>query len=174
MTERRSIFRQMQIFARIVAALCLLPVILAATGCQSVNVEEADAAIRQELDALIAYDESSTNPLLRAIREGFDVEVLSVESSDDKSFSAKCVLSNHDVAGAFAVVESVEPGTTLIGFAQAISLAFSEQPRLEYETELAIELLDDGTCRAVFTEVQLDAATGGLLSLYNQMAGGAA
>lgn len=145
--------------------------LLGMAGCKSeprVSDEEAASAVRSEYETLIGYEEETANDLIRALRDGFDVQVHSIKEQED-SVAIHCTLSNYDVCAAFAAVEASGEEMSLDSYGQALAAALEEQSRLELETELPLVIREDGSLRVTFTEEQLDTAMGGLLSYYEQM-----
>lgn len=141
-------------------------------GGNKVDLDETSAleAIRNEFKAVINYNEDqSNNPLMAKICEGFEVEILSFKKKKE-DYVVKCNLSNYDVVSAFNSIDTINKEMTLEEYGEMISSVVGEQEKLSTEAEIKLSIVND-EYRIIFTEEQIDAATGGLISYYKNLLG---
>lgn len=166
--ERETMRRRLALLAMGVLLVAAFSVL---AGCSRLSSEDAAATIQREYEAVIGYDAERSGQPLQAIRDGFAVEILSVDKSEG-GYVVKCILSNCDVAAAFEAIDDSADEMTLSGYAQVLSDEISGQERVELETEMTIVAGEDGSYETSFTDEQLNGATGGLISYYMQLSEG--
>lgn len=167
--------RSCKLFFAIGGALCILVIValVAILGSRpgAITEEDATEAINNEFILLLGGDTENANPIIDTLRNGFEVEVLSITKIDANSYRIECLFSNYDVLKAFDLFSSTNTEISLNDFVHTLTNRLMEQPKITSDTELTLVINDDHTYQVTFTEKDLDYATGGFLSFYYQMYG---
>ena len=132
------------------------------TAIDSLKYEDA---IRSELYVVLGCDKEPENLLVNAIYQNFSVEIKSVDNQEGNAV-AECVFRNRDFASAVKEIEGSSEKITYAEYQALLIDALNRQSVLETFDHLIFRE-EDGTLAVSFTELQLDHATGGLLTYYN-------
>ena len=114
---------------------------------------------------ILGCDKNPENKLINTIHQNFSVEIKSVNKQED-TIVAECVFRNKDFALA---VREIGDSSERITYSEYLSLLISSlnrQPEVEAMEQIVLRE-KDGTLVVAFTEQQLDSATGGLLTYFN-------
>ena len=129
------------------------------------NNADYEDAICSELYIILGCDKNPENKLINTIHQNFSVEIKSVNKQED-TIVAECVFRNKDFALA---VREIGDSSERITYSEYLSLLISSlnrQPEVEAMEQIVLRE-KDGTLVVAFTEQQLDSATGGLLTYFN-------
>lgn len=155
--------------------LCFITMLFVAllflSGCANnkrLSQEDAATLIQQEYETLIGYDAEKKTQPISTIHDYFAIDILSVRREKDK-YIVQCILSNQNVSKAFEILNSSTNEMTLNNYMQVLTEEITKQERIELETEMIVLVNEDGSYYVSFTDEQLDAAMGGLISYYMQI-----
>ena len=162
--------RQQKRQSRVGILVAFLIVIIGVTGFflwRSVAFTKDKAAeiIKQEACATLGCDQEGISPLMEAIASDMQVQVKTLEKTQD-GYTAICSVGNHDFQKAAEQMDADSQNEqSLSNYVSSFADVYKKQPYLTQEMTLELKKTDD-TYLLSLTEEQADAFTGGVLSYY--------
>lgn len=134
-----------------------------------VNLSESEAkrVIQESFEQFLNYKDDNNRTLLKAVKDNFKVEVQKIRRKDD-DYVVTCMISNHNLAEAIESTQLKEE-TTLTKYNQLLSESFNKASVQSKKMDVAIIKDENGNLVAKFTEDQVDIATGGMISYFNNL-----
>ena len=162
--------RQQKKQSRLGVLAAFLIVIISVTGFfmwRSIAFTKDKAAelIKQEACATLGCDQEGISPLMEAIASEMQVQVKTLEKTQD-GYTAICSVGNHDFQKAAEQMDADSQNEQSLGdYVSSFADVYKKQPYLTQE--MAFELKKtDNTYSLSLTEEQADAFTGGVLGYY--------
>ena len=127
--------------------------------------DKAAELIKQEACATLGCDQEGISPLMEAIASEMQVQVKTLEKTQD-GYTAICSVGNHDFQKAAEQTDTDSQNEqSLSDYVSSFADVYKKQPYLTQEMTLELKKTDD-TYSLSLTEEQADAFTGGVLSYY--------
>lgn len=127
--------------------------------------DKAAELIKQEACATLGCDQEGISPLMEAIASEMQVQVKTLEKTQD-GYTAICSVGNHNFQKAAEQTDTDSQNEqSLSDYVSSFADVYKKQPYLTQEITLELKKTDD-TYSLSLTEEQADAFTGGVLSYY--------
>lgn len=127
--------------------------------------DKAAELIKQEACATLGCDQEGISPLMEAIASEMQVQVKTLEKTQD-GYTAICSVGNHNFQKAAEQTDTDSQNEqSLSDYVSSFADVYKKQPYLTQEMTLELKKTDD-TYSLSLTEEQADAFTGGVLSYY--------
>lgn len=127
--------------------------------------DKAAELIKQEACATLGCDQEGISPLMEAIASEMQVQVKTLEKTQD-GYTAICSVGNHDFLKAAEQTDTDSQNEQCLSdYVSSFADVYKKQPYLTQEMTLELKKTDNSYSLSL-TEEQADAFTGGVLSYY--------
>lgn len=151
----------------LVIICCLLLILCSACGKGTIQIEDAQQLILEEVDLLIKTSDEDKN-LLSIIKSNLDITVVDIEETKEGTF-AVCDVSNYDANKILTDYMKANSSRELTNdeFMAEIESEFESSEKSTTQIKVVVNFEDNKVTGVSFTEEQLDILLGGYMSFSN-------